>query len=173
MLADITDASIVWSTVHHYNAVVVPDQEGVPLSRAGGVQVTDRPWPLSVAIRDKNGKSPSMHDMMSHISSYSWTAYGGPQAATIQVSGSARALQSALAWNDHSILISDRLALSGGATLKRSRCPTAHGSLTRLSRISTTAIRTHDQPFATSVPSEWIEDAASIERYGRRELSVH
>ena len=107
VLADITDSSIVWSTVTTTSPVVLPEQESVPIARSAGVQVTDRPWPLSVAIRNKDGKSPSMHDMTSHISSYSWSAYGGPQAATIQVSGSARALQSALGWNDHSILISD------------------------------------------------------------------
>ena len=172
VLADITDASIVWSTVTTTSPVVLPEQDSVPIARGAGVQVTDRPWPLSVAIRNKDGKMPSMHDMTAHISSYSWSAYGGPQAATIQVSGSARALQSALSWNDHSILITDpagpvwwgyieKVTLSDGAWIIDSSIENQYN-----------AIRTHEQPFATSPPSAWIEDAASIERYGRRELSV-
>ena len=162
VLVDRADASIVWSTVTTTAPVVLPEQEGVPIARSAGVQVTDRPWPLSVAIRNKDGKMPSMHDMTAHISSYSWSAYGGPQAADypgVRVGkGTAICTQS---WNDHSILISDpagpvwwgyieKVTLSDGAWIIDSSIENQYN-----------AIRTHEQPFATSPPSAWIEDAAS------------
>ena len=59
LLADITHADIVWGTVTTTAAVTLPEQEGIPIARSAGVQVTDRPWPLSVSIRNKDGKSPS------------------------------------------------------------------------------------------------------------------
>ena len=113
-----------------------------------------------------------MHDMTSHISSYSWTAYGGPQAATIQVSGSARALQSVLSWTDHNVVINDaagpvwwgyieKVTLSDGAWIVDSSIENQYN-----------AIRSHEQPYSTMPPSAWTEDPASISRYGRRELSL-
>ena len=142
------------------------------LSGGGGIHVTERPWSLYVGIRTRNGKQPSMNGISAQPSSYSWSAYGGPQSATIQLSGENSALVSVLDWNGHNVIISDnggpvwwgyvdKVTLSDGAWIIDSSIERQYN-----------ALRTHKQPFSTSPPSEWTEDAAQIDRYGRRELSL-
>ena len=142
------------------------------LSGGGGIHVTERPWPLYVGIRTRNGKQPSMNGISAQPSSYSWSAYGGPQSATVQLSGDNSALVSVLDWNGHNVIISDnggpvwwgyvdKVTLSDGAWIIDSSIERQYN-----------ALRTHKQPVSTSPPSEWTEDTAQIDRYGRRELSL-
>ena len=172
LLVDRTHSDISWPAATTSATAVLPPEMGTPGARGGGTQVTNRPWPLTVSVTNRNGNRPPMHDMQAQASSYSWTAYGGPQAATIQITGSARALQSVLAWTNYNVIISDpagpvwwgyieKVTLSDGAWIVDSSIERQYN-----------AIRTHEQPHATMPPSAWTEDAASIDRFGRRELSL-